>query len=515
MNYSEYKGLFDDYLLESRERIARVEELLLTLHKVQQENRKGMLDEAKRELHTLKGNAGMMGFKNLQSLAHEMEDDVELLDLNKIELRDILSKLDRFTHDLNKIGEETGIEQECSPEREGKNHNEVQGSVRVSFSALDELVDLLAEMVIFRNRLYESVSVGPSMESQEQAWEDVQKAQEALGKTLDFIQKRIMRLRMVPLSSLFGHLRRIVHDECEREGKEVIFEVKGGDTPMDKALLEVASEALGHIVRNAVIHGIEHPEERKKMDKPHKGSIVLSATIQTNEVQVDITDDGAGIDLEVLAEAAKQEGIEIPSREALYSLLFSSGFTTKEGADIGAGRGIGLSSAYTSVQRLGGSIEVISRFGIETCFRLRLPLSVSIMRGMILQADNNEYVLPLSSVIESRHFHAGDSHQINRAGVVTWRKRIIPLIDIGCTFGTKNVMRDNGYVVIIESGDKQRGLVVDDIMGIREIVVKGLDSMVGTPQGISGATILGDGRVLLILDPSGLMAISPFVNTTH
>jgi two-component system chemotaxis sensor kinase CheA len=506
-----FDGLLDDYLLDARERLARIEDLLLNMQEAQPAERERMLIEAKRELHTIKGNSGMMGFKKLQKLAHEMEDDLESLDMETADLSDLLRKLDRFAPFLMEVNEESESEAEGMQENADRLRRQIQTSVRVPFSALDELVDLLAEMVIFRNRLYEAITKGHIMESQEQAWEEVEKAQESLGKTLDFIQDRIMRLRMVPLGSLFGNLHRIVHDECERTGKEAIFEAKGGDTPMDKALLEIASEALGHIVRNAVIHGIEHPNYRTKAGKQAKSRILLTAAVQANEVFMDVTDDGAGIDLEILAEAAKKEGIEIPSREALYSLLFSSGFTTREGTDISSGRGIGLSSAYAAVQRLGGAIEVDSELGVGTRFRLRLPLSVSIMRGIVIKADNNEYVLPLTSVIESQRFLNGDGHQINHSGVFTWRKKVMPLLDLGYTFGTAKNMRDKGYVVVIESGDRQRGLLVDDISGIREIVVKGLDPTVGSPQGISGATILGDGRVLLILDPPGLIGLSPFV----
>jgi two-component system chemotaxis sensor kinase CheA len=509
MKISGFDRLFDDYLLDVREKLARVEDLLLNLQEAQASEKEFILIEAKRELHTIKGNSGMMGFPKLQKLAHEMEDDVESLDVDNTELGDLLRKLDRFKLSLKEINMENQSEKEIQDDE--RIHGQIQGSVRVPFSALDELVDLLAEMVIFRNRLYEAVMQGHTMESQEQAWEETEKAQESLGKTLDFIQDRIMRLRMVPLGSLFGHLRRIVHDDCEREGKEAIFETKGGDTPMDKALLEIASEALGHIVRNAVIHGIEHPDARTKAGKQTKGRILLTAAVQANEVFMDVTDDGAGVDLEILAQAAKEEGIEIPSREVLYSLLFSSGFTTREETDISAGRGIGLSSAYAAVQRLGGAIEIDSEPGAGTRFRLRMPLSVSIMRGIVIKADGNEYVLPLTSVVESQRFRNGDCHQINHSGVFTWRKKVITLIDLGHIFGTAKKIRDSGYVVVIESGDRQRGLLVDDIVGIRETVVKGLDTTVGSPQGISGATILGDGRVLLILDPPGLIGLSPFV----
>jgi two-component system chemotaxis sensor kinase CheA len=515
-----FEGLLGDFTLDAKERVSRVEEILLEIRETNKEDRKVLLDEAKRELHTLKGNAGMMGLKKLQGLAHEMEDDIVSFDTDDINLQNIFTKLDQFILSLEEMQSGSKDEKETDASdlnrsEEEKGSVQVQGSIRVPFSALDELVDLLAEMVIFRNRLSDAVAKGARTGTSLQEWEEVERARESLGKTLDYIQDRIMRLRMVPLKTLFGHLHRIVHDECLREGKEASFQADGGGTPMDKALLEVASEALGHIVRNAVIHGIESPEVREKTGKNRKGKIILSAATQNDEVQIDVEDDGAGIDLKVLTEAARKEGIEVSSSEPLYSLLFSSGFSTREGIDISAGRGIGLAAAYTAVQRLGGMIEVISQYGAGSRFRLRLPLSVSITRGILLRADNEEYVLPLSSVIESLHFQPGDGHQINKARVFTWRGKVIPLLDLGFTFGTAEGMRDKGYVIIMESGDKQRGLIVDDISGVREIVVKGLDKIVGNPPGISGATILGDGRVLLIIDPPGLVSLTPFVEARY
>jgi two-component system chemotaxis sensor kinase CheA len=504
-----FEGLLDDFILDARERSTRVEEILLKLNDVVDEERKPLLEEAKRDLHTLKGNSGMMGLKKLQNLAHEMEDDVVSLDADNNGIQDILVKLDNFNSLLEGVnnGGNTDQEEETSREKDlqqEKSSGTVQGSVRVPFSALDELVDLLAEMVIFRNRLTDAVFRGSTTHASNAAWEEVGNAQEALGKTLTFIQERIMHLRMVPLQGLFKHLRRIVHDEASKEGKEINFHSVGGDTPMDKALLEVASEALGHIIRNAVIHGIELPDERVSKGKAKAGDIYLSASTQGNEVQIDIKDNGAGIKRKDLLESASKFGIETSAVDDLYGMLFLPGFTTKKGADLSAGRGIGLSAVLQSIQRMGGRIEVTSEEGEGSRFRIRLPISVSITNAMLVNVDDEVYAIPLSTIIDSLRFHSSVIHRVNNTDVFTWRGKITPLLDLGFKFGTAPSPRDKGYVIIIEADGKNRGLIIDDIIGIREIVVKGLDDIVGTPPGIYGSTILGDGRVVLILDPSGL-----------
>lgn len=518
MTNNPFEGLLSDFLLDARERIDRIEEILLALQEVEPNAVQKSLDEAKRELHTIKGNSGMMGLNNLRGIAHDLEEEVQSLDIRTLDVQKILIGLDQFRVVLETVkgASDSTQEHEAAIPSDGTaiGSNITQRSIRVPFTALDELVDLLAEMVIFRNRLADAIAIGRNMESSDNAWDEVDNSQVALYKTLTFIQERIMRLRMVPLRTLFVHLRRLVHDEAIKEGKEINFETSGGDTPMDKALLEVASEALGHLVRNAVIHGIELPDYRLHKGKTGTGRIYLSAATHANEVQIDVEDDGAGISRKNLLDSASKYGIDVSGTDDLYSLLFLPGFTTKHGADLSAGRGMGLSAAIQSIQRLGGRIETASEEGIGSRFRIHLPLSVSITRAMLLSTDNEVYALPVANIVESLHFHPAHRHFVNHAQVLNWRDIVIPLLDIGYSFGTAIKPREKGYVVVIEADGKYRGLLIDEIMGIREIVVKGLDTLVGTPQGISGSTILGDGHVVLILDPSGLSIVKPFVEET-
>ncbi len=508
--------------------------MLLRLSSSDPEVREASLAQVKRELHTLKGNSGMMGFSDLQELAHRMEDLVEELDPGEPEVGGLLADLDALRHGLDSVratasdpaAPEPAATQETPRQDSGaESEAAAGGSVRVPFAKIDQLVELQAETLIFRNRLSDAVGQGVALLEQNDgdgkdliaksaaAWEDVQTAQQMLEKVLHQLQDQVTNLGMVPLVGLFRSLRRIIHDESRREGKTVELVASGGETPIDKTLLEAAGEALGHLVRNAVIHGIERPEERTRAGKPETGTVRLKANVEGGEIRIEVADDGAGVDLAALTERARELMGEDYEPGSDLSLLFAEGLSTHRGTDLGAGRGVGLSAVKKSVERHGGRVDVRTQSGVGTHFSLRLPVTASILRSLLLRADMEDYALPLSAVVESMRLAAHDRHEVNQARVMRWRGQLIPVLDLGLTFGTAEAPRDEGFVVIIEVGGRFRGLAVDALVGIRDIVVKGLDSIVGRPRGISGSTILGDGRVIMILDPASLTAAPPFVET--
>jgi two-component system, chemotaxis family, sensor kinase CheA len=487
--------LFADFLLEARERLGRLESLLLAAAEVGSASEE-VLEEVRLQLHTLKGNAGIVGLTPLQSLAHELEDLAVGSDAEAVE--ELLHGVDRFREMLQNA-------------EDGRSPGAAQGSVRVPFSTLDALMALLGEMVIYRNRVTDALAAcqrqGPSRNSE--TWDEVQRAYELLGGTLDHLRDGVTRLRMVPVSTIFRPLARIVHDEAAGAGKEVRFEFSGGDTTLDKALLELASEALGHLVRNAVVHGLETPEERRHAGK-EEALLRLTARADAREVILDVLDDGRGIIRDgVLAEAARR-GLRAAAGEDPLALLFLPGFSTRHSANLSSGRGVGLAAVKEVVERRGGRVEVFTEEGVGALFRLRLPLSVSITRALLLSGDGEDYVLPLNAVVESVELTPARVHEINGALVLSWRGGLIPLLDLGYCFGTSAQRRRTGYAVVIESGESQRGIAVEKIHGIREVVVRGLDAIAGSPDGVAGSTIMGDGRAVLILDPVGLIQLSPF-----
>ncbi len=536
---SGFQELLDEFLLEARERADEVESMLLRLGSSDSEVVDASIARAKRELHTLKGNSGMMGFSDLQALAHRMEDQVEALDLGQPEIGGLLTDLDALRHGLDQarpaaIDEQTESEKTgavAKPQRstESEADDEVPettgGSVRVPFAKIDQLVELQAETLIFRNRLSDAVHQGLAMLGQADgrmddfaqrfaaAWEDVEIAQQMLEKILHQLQEQVTNLGMVPLRSLFRSLRRIIHDESGPEGKKIELVIEGGDTPIDKTLLEAAGEALGHLVRNAVIHGIEKPTERIRHGKSETGTVRLRANVEGGEIRIDVADDGAGVNVAALAARAREQLGDSYEPGADLALLFAEGLSTHQGADLSAGRGVGLSAVKKTVERHGGRVEVRTQRGFGTSFSLRLPVTTSILRSLMLRVDLEDYALPLSAVIESTRLAAHESHEVNQARVMRWRGQLIPILDLGLTFGTAEEPRNEGFVVVIETDGRFRGLAVDALVGIRDIVVKGLDGIVGQPDGISGSTVLGDGRVIMILDPASLAATPPFVET--
>jgi two-component system chemotaxis sensor kinase CheA len=521
--------LLPDFIAEARERLERLEELLLRMRSQPLAERADLLDEIKRELHTLKGNAGLMGFASLQADGHRLEDMVADLDLRGPKIEPVLAGLDRLRSAtlrlLTSAGaaaatdaaapEEPAGTRSGAPAAESSAVEAKVGGVRIPFATLDALVNLLAEVVIVRNRLGEAlVQTKPMRGGDGESrvrWREVDDAHERLDGTLDEFQEKVLRLRMVPLQSLFRQLVRIVHDTGLREGKQVRLLVEGGDTDLDKALLEVANDVLGHLVRNAVIHGIESPEERRGAGKDETGTVRIVAHATSREVCIDVEDDGRGVQGGALRAAAASAGQAVDPEADPLDLLFLPGLSTRDEADMGAGRGMGLSAVKEAVRRHGGTIQVAFAEGRGSLFRLRLPLSASIARALLVGADAEEYAVPLRAVLESLRLEPGALHEINGAGALRWRGRVIAALDLGCVFGTATERRRDGYAIVLEDAGHARALVVDRILGLREIVVKGLDRLVAAVPGVAGSTILGDGRAVLILDPASLCSMSPIL----
>jgi two-component system, chemotaxis family, sensor kinase CheA len=509
-------ALLSDFLLESRERMDHLEELLLGAAAA------GSLDaealkEVQLELHTLKGNAGLVGLTEMQTEAHFLEDLVSDLKPGAPPEEELLAIVDRLRSLLQRAEREDGsgsVDPVRAKPDAGAAGETVQGGVRVAFTTLDSLVDRLEEMVIFRNRLTEALErqrreLGAAARSA--SGEAVREAHDELGGTLDALRDGILRLRLVPLATLFRSLRRIAHDESVRSGKDVVFETLGGETPLDRGLLELASEALGHLIRNAVIHGIETPEERRRLGKP-RAMVRVAASADTREVRIDVVDDGGGVRRQEVLAAAARRGLAVPADADPVSFLFLPGFSTRAEADLGAGRGIGLAAVQEAVSRRGGRIEVFSEEGVGTLFRLRLPLSVSILRALLVASDGEDYALPLGAMEETFRLDAGLVHEINGGLVLARPGGLVPFLDLGYCFGTSPVRRRSAYAVLLESEGSRRAVGVDGIQGIREVVVRRLDPWAVRHPAVAGSTILADGRAVLLLDPAGLAGLSPLAD---
>lgn len=556
-----------DFLAEAHELLDRVESALLALPGAEADERPQLVEELGRDLHTLKGNAGLVGLEELQRLAHEMEDaaleDAALEGAagglagepgagQADDVDPLLARLDEARELLERAATEGAAAAPGPAAAEGEG---ASGSVRVSFAQLDALVERLVEVVIFRNRLHDRVREGldrtrrtaaeersgdgsgdgsrdGSGDGAERArWQGVLEAEEALAQTLNGLRRQVMELRMIPLEGVLRRLRRLVRSEVEGGAaggaagdggdgsRRVRLELAGGETPVDKALLELASETLGHLVRNAVIHGIEPAGERRRAGKPETGTVRVEAEIQSDDLMISVEDDGRGLDLEALERRARQQAEKQGRRLAPgadpHAVIFLPGVTSREDTDLGAGRGMGLAAVREAVQRQGGRIEVDSTPGQGTRFRLFLPLVVSILRALLLEVDGEEYALPATAALETLALDDERRHRIRDTGVLRWRGTTLPLLDLGARFGSRQGerrqgsgeagRRRGGHAVVMGVGRRRRGLVVDRLLGLQEVVVQGLDPVLGRPPGVGGSTVLGDGRAVLILDPPGLL----------
>ncbi len=485
--------LLGDYLLESRERLERIEQLLLGLEGGGEEGRSEALQETRRQLHTLKGNSGMMGLAELQDLAHDLEDRVEQVDPLSPAVDPILEGLDRFRDQLAAL--------ERGPES-------TETSLRVARSRLDHLIGRMTELVIARNRLAGAMAGADPRTSEEESgrlagWERAEEARLELERILSAAESEILALRMAPLAPVLQPLRRLVRDESARAGKQVRLLIRGEETPLDRTLSEFAAEALGHLVRNAVVHGIETPAERTGRGKPARGTVQLEARAEADGILIDVLDDGAGIDREALLAAARSRDLEVSAEDDVHALLFHPGLSTAESADRAAGRGIGMAAVLEAAHRLGGTIEVATRPGQGTGIRLRLPWSVAITDALLLEADGERYALPASAIVETGRLPAAGPEG---GETLEWRGQKLPLLDLGRFLGGPEAARRRDYLAVVEAEGRHCGLMVDGLGELQKIVVKNLDEIVGRPPGISGSTVLGDGRVVMILDPPALAA---------
>lgn len=317
-----------------------------------------------------------------------------------------------------------------------------------------------------------------------------------------------MDVRMLPIRHVFERFPRMVRDLARQQGKEIELILEGDNTRVDKAIIDEIGEPLVHLIRNSVDHGIEAPDLRVARGKTPTGTILLSATQESSHVVITIMDDGAGIDAGRVRRKAVERGLlkgdeSLSDREAVQ-LIFAQGFSTSDAITDLSGRGVGLDVVLKSIERLSGLIEVETVPGVGTKFIIQLPLTLAIISALLVEVDRRRYALPISSIVESLKFRADDVHRISGRETLRIRDRIVPLLRLSTLFGQVGA-GSGDYAVILGRGDKRLGLVVERLSGQQEVVIKALDPVVaGEGSAVAGATIMGDGRVVLILDVSSL-----------
>jgi len=374
--------------------------------------------------------------------------------------------------------------------------------VRVDLRRFDNLMDLIGELVTARSRLVELTN-----ERADPELEDVALRITHLSSAL---QQEIIDTRMTPVWHVFDRFPRLVRDVARQLGKRISFHVEGKEIELDRAILDEIGDLLVHLLRNAIDHGIEKPEEREGAGKPPEGRILLSAARERSAVIIRVSDDGRGIDRERILADAKEHGLvdeetNVLSDDLLPRVLARPGFTTAEQVSELSGRGVGLDVVATQLRALGGSLDIHSELGKGSAFTLSLPPTLAILPALLARVADERYALPLTHVEETVDFDTAAITELDGADAMVLREEVVPLVHLRGVVGVKGDVPRRRPVIVLEIGGRRRGLVVDHLLGQREIVVKGFDAPAGTLPIFSGATILGDGLPVLILDAARLV----------
>jgi two-component system, chemotaxis family, sensor kinase CheA len=380
--------------------------------------------------------------------------------------------------------------------------------VRVDFRRLDTLLEVLGEGLIEHSAIVEAFRRLRRHAAAAEELSDLDRSIVSLEKTMKRLESVVMGIRLLPISTVFGRFPRLVREIAGGQGKRVRLAISGGETALDKAVLDRLGEPLLHLLSNAVVHGVESAEERRRAGKPAEAVLELSAVSHSGRVVIRLADDGRGLDETKILAKAEAMGIEVRAGDAaqVRSLIFLPGFSTADRLSQLAGRGVGLDVVAGSIHALGGTIDVESRHGQGTAFTLDLPLTLAIVRSLIVEVDRERYAVPMSLVAETVRAEPEAIHEINRRGVTLWRGDLIHVSDGGVLLGTSRGDRaPRRFYLVISAGGKRRGVLVDRLVGHQDVVVKGLDPALGRPEVVSGTTILGDGRVACILDPMRIL----------
>src|SRR5699024_6241433 len=379
-------------------------------------------------------------------------------------------------------------------------------TIRVNIDRLDALMNLFEELVVDRGRL-EQISMDLNHQ-------ELQQTVERMSRVSSDLQNVILNMRMVPVDQVFNRFPSMIRSLSRDLHKNVDINIIGAETELDRTVIDEIGDPLIHLLRNAVDHGLETPDVRKSLGKSEKGTIQLEAFHSGNHVFIEISDDGKGINKDAVLNKAIKNGIvsdqqsESLTDQEIYELILSSGFSTAEEVSDISGRGVGLDVVKNTIESLGGSISIESKYGEGTTFSIQLPLTLSIISIMLVEIEKEKYALPLSSIIETVIIHKEDVFPARNKKVIDYRGNIVPLVFLKELFSvtrTKEANNDYLSIVSVKKGEKLAVLVVDSFIGQQEVVLKSLGNYLTNVFAISGATILGNGQVALIIDSNALV----------
>ncbi|WP_457681728.1 chemotaxis protein CheA [Thermovibrio sp.] len=401
--------------------------------------------------------------------------------------------------------------QTAAPKQKGsKKEKKSSETIRVDVERVENLMNLVGEIVLDRNRILR-VTADVEKECKGEAVEKLVEAVTSLDRTVSDLQVAVMKLRMQPIRKIFSKFPRLVRDLARKLNKKVQLVIEGEDTELDRSILDKLEDPLIHLVRNALDHGVEPPEERVAKGKPEVGTVRLFAYHEGDHIIVGIQDDGRGIDPEKVKKKALEKGLITPEQAAqmsdkeAYELIFMPGFSTAEKVSDVSGRGVGMDVVASTIHSLRGSIEIESELGKGTTILLKLPLTVAIIRTLMIGVDSQVYAVPLHSVVEVVRYNESLVKEVGSFKSFMLRDDVLPLFSLNELLELPDKGRKH-FVVIVKVGEKYIAVSIEDLLGEEEIVIKSLGELLSDIQGIVGATIAGDGRVVLILDLNSLLS---------
>ncbi|HYR27769.1 MAG TPA: chemotaxis protein CheA [Thermoanaerobaculia bacterium] len=502
---NELAELIEAFRSESDEILDRVEELLLRLEQSPDDDE--LLHEIFRGAHTIKGNAACLSFDDLTAFAHVVEEVLEKLRSGTAEpdggtisrllesvdaMRDLarravegngaLTQQQRDLMDRLRVVWASGLPLGGGRQRQAGGPH-YTGSLRVSTAKLDRMLDLTGEIAIARGRVRE-------MAGGDEQLLDAVRAVDALCFDL---QELVMSARMVVLGPALRPFQRVVRDVAESLRKRVALVIEAGDVEVDSTVIEQLRDPIAHMLRNAIDHGIESPEERVACGKDAVGTVRITASHDRSGITIRFSDDGNGLDDELIARRAQELGLE-----PHHNLIFEPGFSTAGAVTDVSGRGVGMDVVRRNVEALRGTISVASRRGAGTTITIRLPLTVSVIEGFAVSAAGETYVLPIDTVSECMALPlsaAGDA-----VGILNVRGEALPFLRLRELFGLGNALSPRENVVVVQHDQGRAGIVVDELLGASDTVMKPMGGLLRQVSGVAGTSILGNGRVALVLD---------------
>ncbi|MCR1786391.1 chemotaxis protein CheA [Nocardioides carbamazepini] len=534
-----------EFLVESHENLDQLDRDLVELER--EPGSRERLSSIFRTIHTIKGTSGFLAFNRLEQLTHvgetllsrlrdgevvmtppiaegllAMVDTVRAL-LDGIERtgRDtdpavavdpVVAVIDGLLAPASEPASEPAPEPvpepapEPAPEEPGERRTVVESSVRVDVDLLDDLVDLVGELVLTRNQLLQR-SLGS-------ADAELVRASQRLDLVASELQESIMKTRMQPIGQVWSKLPRVVRDLSHQLGREVELVMEGHETELDRSLLEAVKDPLTHLVRNSLDHGIEPPDVRRAAGKAAKGTLTLRAYHESGQVVVEIADDGKGIDPATIGAVAVERGVvtrdqlaRMDGRDVL-GLIFRPGFSTAAAVSNISGRGVGMDVVRTNIERIGGSVDVASEPGLGTTTRVRIPLTLAIIPALVVGEGGERYAIAQANLVELVRIEGDDLRRqvedLAGARVLRLRGTLLPLVSLAETLGGTPPGDEALTVVVLQSDDVRFGLCVSEVHDTQEIVVKPIGRQLKAVSAYAGATIMGDGRVALILDVAGI-----------